>query len=858
MKRKVFFAIVLMSLFFSSAYSQGPGQAGYIIDRSEKGYFPLVADGKAAPILLSQDEWPGVRRATNSFINDIRSVADVIPLLPDRLEGSRRLIIAGTLGRNQWIDRLVKQGRINVDSIAGKWETYLIQSVQKPFPGVEEVLIIAGSDKRGTIYGIYDMSAQIGVSPWYWWADVPPKKKRAIYVKPGRHTDGTPAVKYRGIFINDEAPAFSGWTTAKFGGFNHGMYEKVFELLLRLKANYLWPAMWGRAFNDDDKLNPVLADEYGIVMGTSHHEPMNRAQQEWKLYGKGEWNYETNKDVLEKFWRKGIENMGAKETIVTVGMRGDGDMPMTEGSNITLLERIVKDQRAIINDVLKKDASEVPQMWALYKEVQDYYDKGMRVPDDVTLLLCDDNWGNIRKLPSLTEKPRKGGYGIYYHFDYVGGPRSYKWINTNSVSRIWEQMHLAYEYNARQLWVVNVGDLKPMEYPISFFLDYAWKPERWTADKLRNYSIEWAAQQFGNHHAAEIADILIAYTRYNSRCKPELLNEKTFSLLNYNEFFRVTSDYRLLEDRAKKLYEVLPANYRDAFYQLVLHPVQASANLTEMYLETAKNKYYIQKGNAAAANEAADKVKVLFDKDQRISDYYNNQLAGGKWKHMMDQTHIGYVSWSDPANNVMPAVTRLNPDSTKNTTSLPLYTTNLTAGKPDIFKDEHGYIAIEAEHFSRAVGNGEIRWTVIPDYGNTLSGVTPWPVTSARVKTGLKTPHLEYDIDLKDSGIVSIITCVSPTLDFKHQNGLFYAVSIDDEQPQMVDISTRVDSRQWETSVIGNIRKLTTRHKIGSPGKHVLKYWMVDPAVVLQKIMIDSGGLKESFLGPVYKAETER
>jgi len=857
-RRKGFLAVVVLPFFVSMAYSQGPGQVGYILETREKGYFPVVAQGKAAPILLSQDEWPGVRRAANSFINDIRTVADVSPLLSDRLEGNRRLVIAGTLGRNQWIDRLVKQGRINVDSIAGKWETYLIQSVQKPFPGVDEVLVIAGSDKRGTIYGIYDMSAQIGVSPWYWWADVPPKKKKSIYVKPGRHTDGSPAVKYRGIFINDEAPAFSGWTTAKFGGFNHGMYEKVFELLLRLKANYLWPAMWGRAFNDDDKLNPVLADEYGIVMGTSHHEPMNRAQQEWKLYGKGEWNYETNKDVLGEFWRKGIENMGSKETIVTVGMRGDGDMPMTDGSNIALLERIVKDQRTIISDVLKKDASEVPQMWALYKEVQDYYDKGMRVPEDVTLLLCDDNWGNIRKLPSLTEKPRKGGYGIYYHFDYVGGPRSYKWINTNSVSKIWEQMHLAYEYNARQLWVVNVGDLKPMEYPISFFLDYAWKPERWTADKLRNYSVEWATQQFGNDHADDIADILIAYTRYNSRCKPELLNEKTFSLLNYNEFSRVALDYRQLEDRAKKLYEGLPASYSDAFYQLVLHPVQASANLTEMYLETAKNRYYIQIGNAAAANEAADKVKVLFDRDQQISDYYNNQLANGKWQHMMDQTHIGYVSWSDPPNNVMPSVTRLNPDSTKNTGTLPLYTHNVTERKNGHLNDQDGYIAIEAEHFSRAVGDDKISWTVIPDYGNTLSGVTTWPVTATRLKMGSETPHLEYDIDMKDSGTVSVITCVSPTLDFKHQNGLFYAVSIDDEAPQIVDISTKVDSREWEIAVIRNVRKLTTRHKICSPGKHVLKYWMVDPAVVLQKILINSGGLKESFLGPVYKVKKER
>ncbi len=843
-------ATITLLLFTSLTFAQGPGQPGYITERKEAGFFPLVEGGKAAPILLSEEEWPGVRRAVNSFINDVGGVTDAMPALLSRPEGHRRLIIAGTLGRNQWIGQLVKQRKIDVTGIAGKWEAYLVQSVQKPFPGIDEALIIAGSDKRGTIYGVYDLSAQIGVSPWYWWADVPLKKKKAIYVKPGRHTDGTPAVKYRGIFINDEAPAFSGWTTAKFGGFNHPMYEKVFELLLRLKANYLWPAMWGRAFNDDDKLNPVLADEYGIVMGTSHHEPMDRAQQEWKRYGNGKWNYETNKEVLQDFWRKGIENMGSKETIVTLGMRGDGDMPMTEGSNIALLETIVKDQRQIIRDVLKKDPSEVPQMWALYKEVQDYYDKGMRVPDDVTLLLCDDNWGNIRKLPSLTEKPRKGGYGIYYHFDYVGGPRSYKWINTNSIAKIWEQMHLAYEYNARQVWIVNVGDLKPMEYPISFFLDYAWRPERWPVSKVHDYSVQWAAQQFGDEHAAEIAGILVQYTRYNSRCKPELLNEHTFSLVNYNEYARVTADYKALENKARKLSDGLAPEYRDAFYELVLHPVEASANLTEMYFETAKNNYYARSGNAAAARGAAAKVKVLFGRDQQISDYYNDTLANGKWQHMMDQTHIGYISWADPQTNKMPAVTMPDSAAAGNTERLPVCGDGHTERKNGAFSDENGYAAMEAEHFSRAVSGNNVSWIVIPGYGNTLSGVTPWPVTASRIKPGLKTPHLEYDIDLKDTGTVSVITCVSPVLDFRNKDGLFYGISVDDEVPQLVNVSTNADSGEWAATVINNIRKLTTKHKISRNGKHVLKYWMADPGVTVQKIIIDSGGLKPSYLGP--------
>ena len=310
--------------------------------------------------------------------------------------------------------------------------------VRNPFPGVHQALVITGSDRRGTAYGVFELSRAIGVSPWYWWADVPVKHADALYLPPHNFVSNTPGVKYRGFFINDEAPALSGWVHEKFGNFNHEFYEHVFELLLRLKANYLWPAMWGNAFNDDDKLNPVLASQYGIVMGTSHHEPMLRAQQEWKRFGKGPWDYQKNAPVLDSFWRIGIQHMDSHESVVTVGMRGDGDKPMEEGSNIALLEKIVADQRQILQEVTGKDPATIPQSWALYKEVQDYYDKGMRVPDDVTLLLCDDNWGNVRKLPQAGEKPRGGGYGMYYHFDYVGGPRNYKWLNTNPLPRIWE------------------------------------------------------------------------------------------------------------------------------------------------------------------------------------------------------------------------------------------------------------------------------------------------------------------------------------------------------------------------------------------------------------------------------------
>jgi len=940
-------ALILYMVFLlpGSMFAQAPGDKSYITSKSGNGYFPLSLNGRVAPIYAGDAEYPGVILAIKSLQGDITSVTKTSPeLLTGKTPNSKEIVLIGTIGKNPVIDKLIKQKKLNVSSIEGKWEAHITQVIDNPLPGVKQALVIVGSDKRGTIYSIYDLSAQIGVSPWYWWADVPVKEQKTLYIVPGKYTDGEPAVKYRGIFINDEAPSFSGWTKEKFGGVNHLVYEKMFELILRLKGNYLWPAMWGNAFNDDDKLDPGLADEYGIVMGTSHHEPMDRAQQEWKRYGTGPWNYETNSEVLKAFWKKGIENMGSHETIVTVGMRGDGDMPMTEGSNIKLLEKIVNDQRNIITEVTGKDASKTPQMWALYKEVQDYYDKGMRVPDDVTLLLCDDNWGNIRKLPKLNEKPRVGGYGIYYHFDYVGGPRNYKWLNTNPISKTWEQMHLAYEYNAKQVWIVNVGDLKPMEFPISFFLDYAWSPDKWPAKRLDEYTRLWAAQQFGPEHAAEIADILTLYTKFNGRSKPELLDQNTYSLINYREFEGVVNDYNKLKDKTRLLYKKIPPQYKDAYYQLVMHPVEACANLNELYYEAAKNKLYAAQGRSAT-NETAAKIKELFAKDAEISRYYNKVMANGKWDHMMDQTHIGYTNWQQPPVDKMPAVTNtelpaspqmgvavegseawwpqeqtkavlpgfypgqgghyievfnrgqgtfnftaetsspyitIEPKSgsvtseqriwinvnwqkaPKGVSQVPMTITGTNGDKVTIealinkilplnttgFNENNGYVSIEAEHYTKAINSTDAKWLRIPDYGRTLSGMMPSPVTAKKQEPGGNNPHLEYEVNLIDTGMVNVDAYISPTIDFTNSTGLHYAISIDNEQPQIININADKSEVSWNKDVSDNIKIMVSKHHISTPGRHILKYWMIDPGVVLQKIVINAGGEKPSYLGP--------
>ncbi|TGE06175.1 glycosyl hydrolase 115 family protein [Hymenobacter fodinae] len=844
----------LFLLAYTHSWADTPTGLGeqYVSAKKGKGGFTLAASGKTAPLFASSQDWPGVLRAAKDLQADINRVTQLQSTLStDQPPKGKEVVLIGTIGKSPLIDQLVQSKKLDVSGIAGKWEASLVQVVEKPMAGVDRALVVAGSDKRGTIYGIYDLSQQMGVSPWYWWADVPVKQQKALYVAAGRHTQGEPKVKYRGIFLNDEAPALSGWAKEKFGGINSKMYVHVFELILRLKGNYLWPAMWGNAFNDDDKQSPVLADEYGVVMGTSHHEPMVRAQQEWKRFGSGPWNYQTNQKTLEDFWRQGIVNMGTKESIVTMGMRGDGDEPMSEESNIALLERIVADQRKILAEATGKPADQTPQLWALYKEVQEYYDRGMRVPDDVTLLLCDDNWGNIRKLPKAGEKPRSGGYGIYYHFDYVGGPRNYKWLNTNPLPRIWEQMHLAHEYGANQIWIVNVGDLKPMELPISFFLDYAWNPDRIKATDVAAYTQRWAAQQFGEKNADDIADILAKYAKYNARRKPELLDQKTYSLAT-GEWATVVADYNQLLTRAEAINQKLPATARDAYYQLVLHPVEACANLNELYYTVALNHDAAQKGQVNT-NELAEKAKALYAKDAEITKRYH-AVAGGKWNHMMDQTHIGYTYWQQPNEQKMPEVKTLTnataPATAPVTAARPVAAPTTGAG----FQESNGYVSIEAEHYTKAV-NGATTWQNLPDLGRTLGAVTTFPVTAtAEAAPGGQSPHLQYTITLQQAGPVTVQAYVAPTLNFTNGQGLRYAVSIDDEAPQIVNLHTGLaaenGNRPWQQAVAESIIIKNSQHNVAAAGTHTLKFWRVDPGVVLEKLVVSRGTLPASYLGP--------
>jgi hypothetical protein len=948
--RAVWRALVgLFGVLSLPSFGLALGQPSYVQTEKHEGNFVVAEPGRATALYVDADDFAGVTRAASDLQTDIQRVTGLTPtLLHDVDQIGASAVLVGTLGKSALIDRLVRESKLDVTEIRGRWESFSVQVVLHPLPGVASALVIVGSDKRGTIYGIYDLSEQIGVSPWYWWADVPAHHHETLTVTSGVHTRGPPAVKYRGIFLNDEAPALTGWVKEKFGNYNHEFYTKVFELILRLKGNYLWPAMWNNAFNEDDPLNPQLADEYGIVMGTSHHEPMMRAQQEWKRHGSGPWEYSQNGAVLRDFWQQGIQRNKEYEEIVTIGMRGDGDLPMSERANIASLEQIVADQRKVITDVYGRDAATVPQDWALYKEVQEYYEKGMRVPNDVTLLWCDDNWGNIRRLPTADERKRSGGAGIYYHFDYVGNPRSYKWINTNPLPKIWEQMNLALRYGADRIWIVNVGDLKPMEFPTEFFLSLAWNPGRWPKEKIGEFGGLWAAREFGPQYASEISDIVSKYAKYNGRRKPELLEPNTYSLVNYREADGIAEEFQAITTEAEEIYRKLPDEEKDAFYELVLYPTKASAILNQLYITAAKNQLYASQGRASA-NELADEAQSLFAMDAEMSHFYNHTLAGGKWEHMMDQTHIGYTSWNEPSVNVMPKVTRIalpeaasmgvsvessilawpgppgppglpqfdvfnkqcyyidvfnrgkSPFSFTVSASAPWIIVSQPQGKVDQetriwisvdwshvplglsggslhissntgqdvsvgvesfcpstptphdldgFIETDGHISIEAVHYTKKIDRASVRWEMIDDLGRTFSSMSVFPVTAESVLPGPTSPYLEYRMYLFHAGDIGVEAIFDPTLNFVPGRGLRYAISFDEESPQVIDVLAHDNTEAWATSVEDGVRKATSKHKIANPGYHTLKIWMVDPGVVLQKLIVDLGGVRPSYLGP--------
>ncbi len=804
----------------------------------------LLNPSNRVEIYMDANDCKGVSYAVQALIKDFRQVSGCQATLTSQSgsthgKNSQPGILVGTLGHSAAIDQLVRQKRIDARQLQGKREKFIITLV-------DQQLVIAGSDRRGTIYGIYELSQQMGVSPWYDWADVPVEHHDSIFVNRGIYTDGEPAVRYRGIFLNDEAPCLTSWVKNTYGTEygDHRFYQRVFELILRLRGNMMWPAMWGWAFYADDPENEKTADEMGVVMSTSHHEPMARNHQEYarNRKGWGPWNYQKNKANLQKFFREGIERMKGTEQIVTIGMRGDGDEAMSAEADTKLMTQIINDQRKIITDVTGKKASETPQVWALYKEVMDYYDKGMKVPDDVTLLLCDDNWGNVRRVPNAQERKHKGGWGLYYHVDYVGAPRNSKLLNVTPVQNPWEQLTLAYENGIDRLWILNVGDLKPMEYPISQFMDMAWNPRKYDVNSITRHTRDWCAQQFGESQADEAARILNLICKYNGRCTPEMLDKNTYSLEN-GEWQEVVNQYLQLEADALRQYNSLPAAYHDAYRQIILFPIELMSNLHQMYFAQAQNHALYKQGNPKA-NVWADECERLFKRDSLICDFYNHKMSGGKWNGMMTQKHIGYKIWNDDfEKDTCPELFRVS------------------ASEAPVIAENNGVVEIEAPFFASktdAAPEGKekegAKWVQIPFMGKSLAGMTLMPYTK-----GVKGASITYQFkmnalarnaassDNAGSKKVRIHVIIKSTLDYQNKGGMTYGVSVDGAEPVIVNFNHELNEKPENiysiyyptvaTRIIDKV--IEVELPATGDGIHTLTLTPNDPAIIFEKIVID-------------------
>ena len=785
---------------------------------------------KGATIGYSAQEYEGVKMAIQNLREDIKRVLGSAPAEAT----DAPTILIGTLGKNKEIDKL------KLTDLKGKREKYVITTIPSSGSGRGgQQLVIAGSDRRGTIYGIYELSRQLGVSPWYWWADAPVARHDDAYIIPGTYTDGEPAVEFRGIFLNDEAPCLTTWVKNTFGTAygGHAFYERVFELILRLKGNMMWPAMWGWAFYADDPENGRLADRMGIMMGTSHHEPMARNHQEYARRRQewGAWNYQTNQTKLDQFFREGIERMKGTEDIVTIGMRGDGDEAMSDKADTKLMERIINNQRRIIKEVTGKPAEKTTQVWALYKEVQDYYDAGLRVPDDVMILISDDNWGDIRRVPTAAERTRKGGWGIYYHVDYVGAPRNTKWLNVTQTQQMFEQLSLAYDFGIQRMWILNVGDLKPMEYPIQLFMDMAWNPKEYTLQNVTEHTRRFFASALGESSIAdEAADIYNRNCQYMARVTPEMLDARTYNI-ETGEWRQVADDYQRFELRALRLYQEIPAEARDFYRQLILFPVQAMANLYDMYYAQAMNRR-LAKAGSTDANAWSDQVLRCFRRDSMLCAAYNHDIAGGKWNGMMIQKHIGYTSWNDNFRHEM----------------LPR-TERVASGHEHrgyTFQPSDGYISIEAEHFYRADASPGTEWSIYPYYGRTRSAVALTPYTKP-----VGDASLTYRFTLPEgTRQVKVHIIVKSTLDFLNVGGHECTVSLDDQQPQTVNFNkTLLDQQpymyaEYYPTVARRVIEKVVELPVVSDGTHQLILRPKHPGIVFEKLVIDFGGYKPSYL----------
>ena len=782
--------------------------------------------GEPISILIDKNEPPPVHTAAAHFSDDLKLVFGEKGRLvssPDELNGN--IIIVGSIKNSGYVKSLVEKGLVDVNGIQGKWESYLIQVVEKPFPNVSQALVVVGSDKRGTAFGIFDVSRKIGVSPWYWWADVKPRRRTKVAIAGLPITQGPPSVKYRGIFLNDEDWGLKPWAASHLDtdirDIGPKTYAKIFELLIRLKANFIWPAMHQctKAFYHYPE-NPEVADKYGIVVGSSHCEPMLRNNvYEWKKnfkveYGKdpGPWRYDTNRNEIYTYWEDRVKAASKFESVYTVGMRGihDGSMPGGRNFNdkIELMREVIADQRKILKQYFG-DVTRVPQIFCPYKEVLKIYDAGLNVPDDVTIVWPDDNFGYIRNLSTPEERKREGRAGIYYHLSYWGSPADYLWLSSISPSLISYEMSKAYAYDADRLWVFNVGDIKPAECELEFAMDLAWDVKKYPPEKAMDFLKRWAAEIFGGEFADEIVKIKTIYYRLAQNAKPEHIDKVPFSR---SEIIKRIQDYAQLEEMTRQLAEKIPADRKDAFFQLILYPVSGAANMNFKCLYSRLS--FMDAKNAATY---AEKAKKAFEKIQQLTNYYNKTLSNGKWNKM-----ISYK----PRNRKVFAMPPVNRGGTLDT--MPQSLKDLSRQDP--------ILTIAADSFTKSIPGEYGKIIIIPNLGIGESAITVTPVTMPSSSVD-NAPSVIYKFNA-DMRNCELRVATLPTHRIHKGRALKYAVSIDNGPVSVVNVDAPSKSSQWKINVLRGFAEGRTTHKLAGKQEHTIRLYLLDAGLVVNRLRI--------------------
>ena len=799
---------------------------------------PLVANGRAATIVVDPAEAEVVRIAATLFAEDVGRVTGVKPSViagaaPSKTD--KPLVLIGTLGQSAPIEELIRRGKLDPAAIEGKWESFLITTVSDPLPGVPSALVIAGSDRRGTAFGVFEVSAAIGVSPWVWWSDVTPRRQETLVFAAGTFTQGPPSVKYRGIFLNDEDWGLQPWAAKTFepetGDIGPKTYAKIFELLLRLKANLCWPAMHDstKPFNAFPE-NKVVADRYAIVMGSSHAEPMLRNNVgEWPRDQGAKWNPVTNLPAILDYWEQRVRENGRYENVYTVGMRGIHDNAMPGGGTLLekreRLEEIIELQRGMLAKHVDADPSRVPQIFCPYKEVLDIYREDLNLPDDITIVWPDDNLGYVRQLPDARERARSGGHGIYYHLSYWGRPHDYLWLDSTAPALVWHEMTKAYALGAQRLWIANVGDLKSIETGMTFFLQLAWNIDRYGVDAQRVFLRDFYREQFGPEHADEIAALRDEYYRLCSIRRPEHMGFNSVypntPVQNSDWSPEFSSGFlerwRDIDRRAQALASKLPESSRDAYFQLVEYPARGGAAMAEKILLAEKARRTGSEADAAEANTA-------FERIQQLTDHYN-AVGNGKWTGIMSYRPRQLPVFDMPPTTAQPESAKAK-DATASTTAG--VTIDLAQFKQERLEQGAGWRMVEG------LGPHGRALAVLPHRD------TPTRLSPAEIQA--HSPMVEFQINVATAGDVEVVIDALPTHPLTPEHQTVLAVSIDDDAPVLVHFDQGTDDEHdptWQRNVLRN--KMSGRVTLRAPaGPCSLKLWAADCGVVVQQMRVNS------------------